>query len=136
MKKILKNIEIIEILNGITDMREREKNSMDAKLPIKVNFALNKNFQRLMKEAEPYEEARKEVIEKYNNPRAKKGTVDILPGWKKKYDAEMKELFEIENEVEIHMIRFSEVEKCNNLLIADLAAMDFMILGDEEPENE
>ena len=65
MRKVLKNAEIVAIVNGISEMRNRESKLTEAKLPIKVNFALNKNFKRLMKEIEPYEDSRKEILRKY-----------------------------------------------------------------------
>lgn len=137
MKKVLRNSELVAIVNNIFSMKEREKQSgSGAKLSLRVNYALNKNFKKISKEIEPYEEARKEIIEKYNNPRAKEGAIDILPANKKKYNEEIKELLAIENDVEVHMISYEDLENCNGLLISDLEALEFMVTETEAEKTE
>ncbi|GKH33474.1 hypothetical protein [Faecalicatena contorta] len=119
----IKNSQVVTFLNGVADIQS------------KVGYAIARNIALLESVAKAYEEERTKIIDKY----AKKGedgryivvgnTYDIqdMSG----FGADMDELLGIENEVSIHTVPISELEKCDleqfdALTIKDLKLLDFM----------
>lgn len=124
----IKNSQVVAFLNGVADIQSKM-------LPTKVGYAIARNIALLESVAKAYEEERTKIIDKY----AKKGedgryivvgnTYDIqdMSG----FGADMDELLKIENEVSIHTVPISELEKCDleqfdALTIKDLKLLDFM----------
>ncbi|MCH1974693.1 hypothetical protein MCI89_20325 [Muricomes sp. OA1] len=124
----IKNSQVVTFLNGVADIQSKM-------LPTKVGYAIARNIALLESVAKAYEEERTKIIDKY----AKKGedgryivvgnTYDIqdMSG----FGADMDELLGIENEVSIHTVPISELEKCDleqfdALTIKDLKLLDFM----------
>ena len=124
----IKNSQVVAFLNGVADIQSKS-------LPTKVGYAIARNIALLESVAKAYEEERTKIIDKY----AKKGedgryivvgnTYDIqdMSG----FGADMDELLGIENEVSIHTVTISELEKCDleqfdALTIKDLKLLDFM----------
>ena len=67
MKKVMKNSEMVNIVNGLVAMQERETKSGEKIFPgrIRVIYAIKKNKERLVSLLTPYEESRKELLEEY-----------------------------------------------------------------------
>ncbi|CUP25321.1 Uncharacterised protein [[Eubacterium] contortum] len=124
----IKNSQVVTFLNGVADIQSKM-------LPTKVGYAIARNIALLESVAKAYEEERTKIIDKY----AKKGedgryivvgnTYDIqdMAG----FGADMDELLGIENEVAIHTVSLSELEKCDleqfdALTVKDLKLLDFM----------
>ncbi len=124
----IKNSQVVTFLNGVADIQSKM-------LPTKVGYAIARNIALLESVAKAYEEERTKIIDKY----AKKGedgryivvgnTYDIqdMAG----FGTDMDELLGIENEVSIHTVPISELEKCDleqfdALTIKDLKLLDFM----------
>lgn len=124
----IKNSQVVTFLNGVADIQSKM-------LPTKVGYAIARNIALLESVAKAYEEERTKIIDKY----AKKGedgryivvgnTYDIqdMSG----FGTDMDELLKIENEVSIHTVPISELEKCDleqfdALTIKDLKLLDFM----------
>ena len=124
----IKNSQVVAFLNGVADIQSKM-------LPTKVGYAIARNIALLESVAKAYEEERTKIIDKY----AKKGedgryivvenTYDIqdMAG----FGIDMDELLGIENEVAIHTVPLSELEKCDleqfdALTVKDLKLLDFM----------
>lgn len=54
------NLQAVVYINTVTSMKEKN-------LPVKVLFALNHNFNLLMNQIKPYEEARKALLKQHND---------------------------------------------------------------------
>lgn len=125
------NNQIVSYLNGI------EANGMGKKnLPVGLSYALIRNLKAFEPAAMAYEEERKKILDRY----VAKGE-DGKPVIKDKayvfedqeaYAEAMNELLNIENDVQIHTVKFADVEKCDteqfdSLSMSELALIDFMI---------
>lgn len=134
MKKTLRNIDIVNIVNRIEAMQKREEENHEKILKdcIKVNYAIIKNKEKLLDLLKPYNESREQLLNecKSGEPDAS-GTVRIRKDCMGKWNDGMKELQEIEVEADIHMVKFATVEKLG-LSMNDLEAISFMT---EDPEG-
>lgn len=133
MKVMMTNKEIIEAVNRIAAMQARENESKEKLFGdrIKIIYAIKKNKDRLTRILKPYEESRDELLQECNKKEAQlNGCVDIRNDCKEKWKKGMDELLGIESEVDIHTVRFSEIEGLS-LSISDLEAIDFMLEGAE-----
>ena len=127
MKKTMKNSEMVNIVNGLVAMQEREM------FPgrIRVIYAIKKNKERLVSLLAPYEESRKELLEEYGTKADENGLVSVRKDCVEKWNKEIGELLNIEVEADIHMIKFEEIDGLS-LSMNDLEAIDFML---EAPEG-
>ena len=102
-------------------------------LPIKVSYALAKNISKLEKELEIYNKEREKLIEKYSVKDKNNKTVidennqiqikdECLEDWNK----DIKELQDIEVEIDIHKFKLEELNGYN-MTPAELMAIDYMI---------
>lgn len=102
-------------------------------LPIKVSYALAKNISKIEKELEIYNKEREKLIEKYSVKDKNNKTVidennqiqiqdECLEGWNK----DIKELQDIEVEIDIHKFKLEELNGYN-MTPAELMAIDYMI---------
>lgn len=125
---LVKNDKLIMIFNGMSSIREK-------KLPIKVGYAINKNLTALESCAKTYEEERKKILMEYceiENGAPKIENDEYVLRDRKGYADDMTELLGIENEVNIQMVTFEDLEKCDNekfdsLTPDELMIMEFMI---------
>lgn len=134
MKKTMTNAEMVTAVNRIIGMQNREE-QQGTKLfsdKVKINYAIKKNKDKLMNLLKPYDESREELYRvcKTNEP-DEEGKVKIRKDCAEKWSDGLKELQEIEAEVDVHMIRFADIEKLP-LSMNDLEAIDFML---EAPEG-
>lgn len=124
----IKNSQMVSFLNGKADIQNK-------KLPTKLGYAITKNIKLMNSVAEAYEEERKKILDRYAMKDAdgeyvvKEGAYVISD--LEAYGAEMQELLEIDNEMDIHMVLFSELEKCDSeqfdaLSVQDLCLLEFM----------
>lgn len=100
MIKKMKNIEMVTAVNGLQAFIDKEK-----ELPVSVSVAISANMKNLLRELEPYEEARVKIMKK-----------------KAGRDKEFKELLALEADVSIRMIEL------NTLLGFEMSTKDFMAL--------
>ena len=102
-------------------------------LPIKVSYALAKNISKIEKELEIYNKEREKLIEKYSVKDKNNKTVidennqiqikdECLEDWNK----DIKELQDIEVEIDIHKFKLEELNGYN-MTPAELMAIDYMI---------
>lgn len=102
-------------------------------LPIKVSYALAKNIAKLDKEIEIYNKERQKLIDKYSVKNADGKTVidennqikiqdKFLDDWNK----DIKELQDIEVEIDIHKFKLEELNGYN-MTPAELMAINYML---------
>lgn len=118
------NREIIKIINDIQAMQQREEKDATKVFGnrVKVNYAVRKNKEHLIRLIKPYEEERAELQEKYRTTHGKEIRKDCIKQW----NSEITQLLDIEIDAKIHTIPFSEIEGLE-LSMNDMEAIDFMV---------
>lgn len=124
----IKNSQMVSFMNGVSNVREKC-------LPAKLGFAITKNLNQMKVIAAAYEEERIKILDKYsekdsNGEYVVRNEAYVIPD-QGTYEAEMQELLDIENEIDIHTVPFSELEKCDSeqfdaLSVQDICLLEFM----------
>ena len=103
-----------------------EFNNCNIKLPVKVNFFLQKNIQTLSTLFQEIEEARMNIAKSYGEYEAEKNAFNISPDKIALAQKDLEELFVIEQEVQIRTFKlddFADIE----LTYKQMNALMFMI---------
>lgn len=127
------NRQVIEFINSVSANKLASK-----RLPVKVAYAISRNLDKMNNIITSYETARKPLLDQYaekdeeGKAKVKDGNYVIQEDQKQAFSDEMKELLEVENEIDLHTINMDEVEKCDtdkydSLTTADLMTLDIMI---------
>ena len=127
------NRQVIEFINSVSANKLASK-----RLPVKVAYAISRNLDKMNNIITSYETARKSLLDQYaekdeeGKAKVKDGNYVIQEDQKQAFSDEMKELLEVENEIDLHTINMDEVEKCDtdkydSLTTADLMTLDIMI---------
>ncbi len=122
----IKNSQLVTFLNGVDGIQSKN-------LPIKVGYAITRNIDLMESVAKAYDEERNKIIKKYakkdeaGQPVVNGTSYDIEDALN--FEAEMNELLEIENELEIHTVPFSELEKCDMEQFDALSVKDLKLLA-------
>lgn len=127
------NRQVIEFVNSVSANKLASK-----RLPVKVAYAISRNLNKMNNIITSYETARKTLLDQYaekdeeGKAKVKDGNYVIQEDQKQAFSDEMKELLEVENEIDLHTINMDEVEKCDtdkydSLTTADLMTLDIMI---------
>ena len=128
------NAEMVAAVNKITSMQEREEKD-GKKLfgsKIKIVYAIKKNKEKLLQLLKPYEEARVELIKEHGtNAALTDGVLEIRKDRKEQWNKAMKELLDIEADVDIFTVNFTELDGLS-LSLNDMDAIDFMVKAPEE----
>ena len=128
------NAEMVAAVNKITSMQEREEKD-GKKLfgsKIKIVYAIKKNKEKLLQLLKPYEEARVELIKEHGtNAALTDGALEIRKDRKEQWNKAMKELLDIEADVDIFTVNFTELDGLS-LSLNDMDAIDFMVDASEE----
>ncbi|SCJ49797.1 Uncharacterised protein [uncultured Clostridium sp.] len=102
-------------------------------LPVKVSYALAKNISKIEKELQIYNTEREKLIEKYSVKDDDNKTVidennqiKIQDKYLEDWNKDIKELQEIEVEIDIHKFKLEELNGYN-MTPAELMAIDYMI---------
>lgn len=118
-KKLLNSIDV---LSKLTNME----------LPIKLSYAFSKNITNIDRELVAYNKERQKLIKKYGekdkegNLKTKEdGTINILNI--DNFNKELKEILEIETEVDIHLIDLESTNVDINITPLELMLIDYMI---------
>lgn len=127
--KIIKltNQEIYNMANNFTD-----KFSADLVLPVKINFYMQNNMKKIMELAKEIENTRVEILERYGTVQGNRYV--FSEGKEEVAGQEIKDLFELEQEVKIYLIEldwFGDIQ----LSFEQLSTIDFMINFEEEMEE-
>ncbi|MBS5885154.1 hypothetical protein [Clostridium sp.] len=111
----------IEVLNKITTIE----------LPIKLSYAFSKNIIKINRELEVYNKERQRLIEKYGEKDEEgklkvkeNGNINILDA--DNFNKDIKEILEIENEIDIHIIDLESINADVNITPGDLIVIDYM----------
>ena len=128
MKLTLSNEKIVNTINVLGDLN-------NAKLPVKVAYAITKNINKINSELKAYNEEKAKLIDKYAEKDKEGklktdeyGNVTLKEEYIQEWNRDMAELLSIENEIDIHMIHLDDLLNSNyNISPAELAAIDFMI---------
>lgn len=126
MKKILTNREIFTIGNAFEGAFQNDERY----LPAKINFKIEKNRKNILDKMNEIEESRIKTIRKFGEE--KDGQIQIPNEKVEKVNKEIAELFDIEQEMNIFMISFEDIENLE-FTSAEMSALLFMI---EDPEDE
>ena len=117
-----KLVNSIDVLSKLTKME----------LPIKLSYAFSKNITNIDRELVAYNKERQKLIEKYGekdkegNLKTKEdGTINILNI--DNFNKELKEILEIETEVDIHLIDLESTNVDINITPLELMLIDYMI---------
>ncbi|MBU6137279.1 hypothetical protein [Clostridium tertium] len=116
-----KLVNSIGVLSKLTNME----------LPIKLSYAISKNITKINRELVVYNKERQKLIEKYGekdkegNLKAKEdGTINILDI--DSFNKDLKEILEIETEVDIHVIDLEKVDVDINITPGEIILVDYM----------
>ena len=128
MKLTLSNERIVNTINVLGELN-------NAKLPVKVAYAITKNINKINTELKAYNEEKAKLIDKYAEKDEEgklkvdeNGIIPLKEEHIEDYNRDIKELLSIENEIDIHMINLDDLLNSNyNISPADLSAIDFMI---------
>ena len=100
-------------------------------LPIKLSYAFSKNITKIDSELTVYNKERQKLIEKYGekdkegNLKTKEdGTINILDI--DSFNKDLKEILEIETEVDIHVIDLENINADINITPGELMVIDYM----------
>ncbi|MGG7215244.1 hypothetical protein ACQPUY_16820 [Clostridium nigeriense] len=114
-------VNSIGVLSKLTNME----------LPIKISYAFSKNITKIDRELTAYNKERQKLIEKYGekdkegNLKTKEdGTINILDI--DNFNKDLKEILEIETEVDIHLIDLESVNADINITPGELMVIDYM----------
>lgn len=105
----------------------------NAELPVRVSYKLAKNIKSIEKELNIYEEEKQKFINKYcekddegKNKINEDGTIKILDT--EKWNKDIKELLDIEAEINIEKINIDELGKSDlKITPSELSLIDYMI---------
>ena len=116
-----KLVNSIGVLNKLTNME----------LPIKLSYAISKNITKIDRELTAYNKEREKLINKYGekdeegNLKTKEdGTINILDI--DSFNKDLKEILDIETEVDIHLIDLEKVNVDINITPGELMLVDYM----------
>lgn len=128
MKLNLSNERIVNAINVLGDLN-------NAKLPVKVAYAITKNINKINTEFKAYNEEKAKLIDKYGEKDKEGklkadeyGNVTLKEEYIQDWNRDIAELLSIENEIDIHMINLDDLLNSNySISPAELTAIDFMI---------
>lgn len=102
-------------------------------LPVKVSYALAKNIAKIEKELEIYNSERQKLLDKYcvkdengQNKIDENNQLKIQEVYLKDWEQDIKELQNIELEIDIHKFKIDELNGYN-MAPSELIAIDYMI---------
>ena len=128
MKLTLSNERIVNTIDVLGELN-------NAKLPVKVAYAITKNINKINSELKAYNKEKVKLIDKYAEKDEEgklkvdeNGNVPLKEEYIEDYNRDIKELLSIENEIDIHMIKLDDLLNSNYYISpAELPAIDFMI---------
>jgi hypothetical protein len=118
------NRKILEDMNMLRAVSQKQ-------LPVKVSYAIAKNIAKIDSELKVYEKERQKLIEQYAEKNKENKIISDKDGNVKFKDIEawnkdIKELLDIENEIEIHKFKFEELANIQ-ISAEELRVIDYMI---------
>ena len=102
---------------------------IDAKIPVKINFYLQKNIQLIQQSAEEIERARLEIGAQFGSVNSAQNGYDIPPENIDKANKELQDLFNLEQDIPLHIFKLSDFDGIE-LTYQQMAAIMFMVEED------
>lgn len=99
---------------------------IDAKIPVKINFYLQKNIQLIQQSAEEIERVRLGIGAQLGSINLAQNGYDIPPENINEANKELQDLFNLEQDIPIHIFKLSDFENIE-LTYQQLSAIMFMI---------
>ena len=122
----LSNEKIVNIINSIGGLSTKQ-------LPVKASYAISKNILKLEKEIKTYNSEREKLLDKYaeKDDEGKRvvndtGNIIIDKQYVEKWNKDIRELLDIEIEIDVHKFNISVLDGCN-ISTQELMLIDFMI---------
>lgn len=117
-----------EIYNCATKLASEFKDTKQV-LPVKINFYLQKNKKLLLELAQDIEQARMQIAQTYGKYNEETQNYSIDPERVAEANKELNDLFTLEQDVNICMINFANIDDNLSLTTGQMEAMMFMIEG-------
>ena len=117
----------LQIYNYASNLLEEFSNSAELKLPVKVNFYLQKNLLTLKNLATEIEESRLNIVQEYGQIN-EDGTSYFIPSENiEKAQQELNDLFALDQEVQIYKIKLDSCYDDILLSMSQMESLMFMI---------
>lgn len=116
------NMKIYDTANAL-GMHFQDK---EMRMPVKVNFFLQKNRTVLTELAQEIEKNRVEIIQKYSTTNEETGETSVAPENTEAAMKELEDLFTIEQDVKIHKVNVDDFKELS-LTAGQMEALIFMI---------
>lgn len=126
-RKMMKNLEIYNLANAL--LENFQDNNMT--LPVKVNFYFQKNMNAIVEMAQDIDKSRIAIFDKYGKRDEENNQYTFDPSVTDQVNQELQDLFELEQEVKINLLKLDWFDKVE-LTSQQVAAITFMIEDDEE----
>lgn len=119
-----------EIYNYTTALNNEFNSSCKIKFPVRVNFFLQKNIQKLTNASSEIEKARVEIAQSYGELNEDKTSYFIPPDKISEAQEELNELFNIDQDIKLHLF---SIDDFNNIELTyqQMSALMFMIKDEE-----
>ena len=117
------NLEIYNIANNLLEAFSDNTQ----KLPVKVNFFLQKNKKTLLNLAQEIEEERINIAKNYGNLDPETGNYSVNSEHIEAAQQDLNNLFSIEQDVNIAKINYNDLDPNMELTTAQMEALMFMI---------
>lgn len=119
------------IYNYATALNNEFNSSCKIKFPVRVNFFLQKNIEKLTAAAQEIERARIGIAQEYGELNEDGTSYFIPPDKIAEAQNEIEELFNIEQDIKLHLF---SIDDFNNIELTyqQMSALMFMIKDDEE----
>lgn len=119
-----------EIYNYTTALNNEFNSSCKIKFPVRVNFFLQKNIQKLTNASSEIERARMEIAQSYGELNEDGTSYFIPPDKISQAQAELNELFDIDQDIKLHLF---SIDDFNNIELTyqQMSALMFMIKDEE-----
>lgn len=127
VRKNMTNLEIFNIANALLE------NFSDAnmELPVKVNFYFQKNMAAIVAMAQEIDKTRVEIFNKYGTLDSENNQYRFEPSVTDTVNKELQDLFDLEQEVKINMLKLDWFDGVN-LTTQQVAALAYMIEEEDE----
>lgn len=124
--KTMTNLEIYAYADSLMNAFKE-----DVKLPVKVNFYLQKNMTRMTEAGKEIEKARMDIIQRYGTPTEDGQNIEVPTDMVETVNKELEDLFALEQEIKVNEIALDAFDGID-LTSAQVAAISFMIKDEEE----
>ena len=127
VRKNMTNLEIFNIANSLLE------NFSDAnmELPVKVNFYFQKNMTSIVSMAQDIDKTRMAIFTKYGKLDEETNQYKFEPDIVETVNRELQDLFDLEQEVKINMLKLDWFDGVN-LTTQQVAALAYMIEEEDE----